>query len=170
MAGAAAGSPAGEPIITDCEGRSMYVCLCHAITDQHIRTAVAERGARTMRDLRQELGLCACCGRCGNEALEVLQRARNTFLASEVRIELSPIEAASRVNGAYCADCAGQEDQEGLDAALLHDESVTHSIAKGESASSIVRREPGSPAGERQIHGEGARPSECRKRQPGQQR
>lgn len=126
----------------------MYVCICHAITDQHIRTAVAERGARTMRDLRLELGLCACCGRCGKEALEVLQRARNMFLASEVRIELSPIDATSRVDTADCVECVADENQEAPNDELMRNEAAARSIAKGVSASSIVGPEQGSPAGE----------------------
>ncbi|MDN3517011.1 bacterioferritin-associated ferredoxin [Aquisalimonas lutea] len=76
----------------------MYVCLCHAVTDHDIRRAVVQGGARTMRDLRHQLGLCACCGRCGPEAREVLNRARATLKATPVHIELPPLadEAVAR--------------------------------------------------------------------------
>lgn len=42
----------------------MYVCLCGGVTDRDIREAVAE-GASSMRALRQRLGVCSECGRCG---------------------------------------------------------------------------------------------------------
>ena len=41
----------------------MYVCVCNAVTDREIRNAVA-KGARTLADLRQSLGVGTCCGRC----------------------------------------------------------------------------------------------------------
>lgn len=70
----------------------MYVCLCHSVTDHDIRRAVAQGGARTMRDLRHQLGLCGCCGRCGPEAREVLTRARSSMKAVPVHIELPPVD------------------------------------------------------------------------------
>ena len=41
----------------------MYVCICNAITDGEIRSAVAA-GARTLADLTSTLGVASCCGRC----------------------------------------------------------------------------------------------------------
>lgn len=41
----------------------MYVCVCNAVTDSQIRQAV-EQGARSLRDLREGLGVGTCCGRC----------------------------------------------------------------------------------------------------------
>ena len=84
----------------------MYVCLCHSITDQDIRTAVARNGARTMRDLRLSLGLCAWCGRCGEEALATLKRARNALRAMEVRIELPSAPGAHQGGPPGCAHAA----------------------------------------------------------------
>lgn len=49
----------------------MYVCVCRAVSDREIRRAVAE-GARSMRDLRQRLGVCSDCGKCGPCARSVL--------------------------------------------------------------------------------------------------
>ena len=42
----------------------MYVCVCKAVTDTQIREA-AQGGARTLKDLRRELGVTRDCGRCG---------------------------------------------------------------------------------------------------------
>ena len=52
----------------------MYVCLCNAVTDRHIREAVAE-GCGSMRDLQTTLGVAACCGKCAPCAREVLTDA-----------------------------------------------------------------------------------------------
>lgn len=49
----------------------MYVCVCHAVTDRQIREA-AQGGARTLRDLRRELGVASDCGRCATCAHECL--------------------------------------------------------------------------------------------------
>lgn len=63
----------------------MYVCVCNAVTDKQITKAI-DSGCRTMRDLRNELGVGACCGRCAtcarnvlNEALEKEQAAAPVF-------------------------------------------------------------------------------------------
>lgn len=50
----------------------MYVCVCQGITDRQVREAI-DRGARKLRDLREELGLCTDCGKCGPCARELLQ-------------------------------------------------------------------------------------------------
>lgn len=52
----------------------MYVCICRAVTDTHIRECVSE-GACTMRDLRNCLGVATQCGRCALTAREVLNEA-----------------------------------------------------------------------------------------------
>lgn len=52
----------------------MYVCVCHAVTDRQIRAA-AESGARTLRDLRRDLGVTRDCGRCASCAHECLREA-----------------------------------------------------------------------------------------------
>jgi bacterioferritin-associated ferredoxin len=49
----------------------MYVCICHAVTDRQIREA-AENGARTLKDLRNELGVTRDCGHCACCARECL--------------------------------------------------------------------------------------------------
>lgn len=45
----------------------MYVCLCRAVTDRQVRESV-ENGASNFRDVRDELDLGTCCGRCVPEA------------------------------------------------------------------------------------------------------
>lgn len=52
----------------------MYVCICHAVTDSQIQQEVS-RGARRMCDLKQRLGLCSQCGKCGQYAKQVLEEA-----------------------------------------------------------------------------------------------
>ncbi len=52
----------------------MYVCVCNAVTDSQIREA-AQGGARTLRDLRRELGVTQDCGRCASCAHECLRQA-----------------------------------------------------------------------------------------------
>ncbi|MEI7614020.1 MAG: (2Fe-2S)-binding protein [Betaproteobacteria bacterium] len=49
----------------------MFVCVCHAVTDSQIRQA-AKEGARTLKDLRRDLGVTRDCGQCASCALECL--------------------------------------------------------------------------------------------------
>ncbi len=60
----------------------MYICICNAVTDREI-TAAVERGACTLRELREELGVSACCGRCKHSA----RRCLNQVLAEQLRSE-----------------------------------------------------------------------------------
>ena len=52
----------------------MYVCICNAVTDSHIRNAVND-GVRTLGQLRQTTGCGTTCGSCKDMAVEVLQQA-----------------------------------------------------------------------------------------------
>lgn len=52
----------------------MYVCLCQSVTDREIRRAAA-RGARSLDQLRDELGVASCCGACAPTAEAVLAEA-----------------------------------------------------------------------------------------------
>lgn len=49
----------------------MYICLCHGITEKQIRSCV-EAGARTLCDLRGQLGVATQCGSCESQACELL--------------------------------------------------------------------------------------------------
>ncbi|HEX4049494.1 MAG TPA: bacterioferritin-associated ferredoxin [Steroidobacteraceae bacterium] len=50
----------------------MYVCICRGITDSQIRRAV-EQGAASLSELRRELAVAACCGRCAPMAREIIR-------------------------------------------------------------------------------------------------
>ena len=54
----------------------MYVCVCNAVTEQDILGAVAE-GCASLRQLREQLGVGACCGRCKGCAREVLKNSHH---------------------------------------------------------------------------------------------
>jgi bacterioferritin-associated ferredoxin len=49
----------------------MIVCVCKAVSDRHIKSAV-KGGARNLRDLTRELGVGTCCGKCVPEARATL--------------------------------------------------------------------------------------------------
>jgi bacterioferritin-associated ferredoxin len=49
----------------------MIICVCKAVSDRHIRTAVND-GATCLRDLSRELGVGTCCGKCVPEARATL--------------------------------------------------------------------------------------------------
>ena len=49
----------------------MYVCLCRGITDQDIKNAIAG-GAESFREIREQLDLATCCGRCAPEAKSII--------------------------------------------------------------------------------------------------
>jgi bacterioferritin-associated ferredoxin len=52
----------------------MYVCLCNAVTDHQIRAEI-RRGACTMRELRNRLGIGTRCGRCSQCAHAILTQS-----------------------------------------------------------------------------------------------
>ena len=52
----------------------MYVCVCQAVTERQIREA-AQGGARTLKDLRRDLGVTRDCGHCASCARQCLQEA-----------------------------------------------------------------------------------------------
>ena len=49
----------------------MYLCICKAVTDQHVRQAFAQ-GVRTMGDLSARFGVGIECGKCIDPIREVL--------------------------------------------------------------------------------------------------
>lgn len=51
----------------------MYVCVCKAITDRQVRSAVQD-GAMTMKELRRRLDACSCCGKCGSRLRHVFSQ------------------------------------------------------------------------------------------------
>jgi bacterioferritin-associated ferredoxin len=49
----------------------MIVCVCKAVSERHIRSAV-KAGAGCIKDLSRETGLGTCCGKCLPEARSTL--------------------------------------------------------------------------------------------------
>ena len=54
----------------------MIICVCKAVSDRHIRSAVSD-GATSLRDLTRELGVGSCCGKCVPEARAALSACRD---------------------------------------------------------------------------------------------
>jgi bacterioferritin-associated ferredoxin len=65
------------------ECRPVYVCLCKPVTDRQIHRAVAA-GARSLRDLRERLGVASGCGRCAACARSCLREALQNLEAGGV--------------------------------------------------------------------------------------
>jgi bacterioferritin-associated ferredoxin len=63
----------------------MYVCVCKAVTEGHIHQA-AQDGARTLKDLRRELGVTSECGRCAGCARNCLREARHAAPADGLQL------------------------------------------------------------------------------------
>jgi bacterioferritin-associated ferredoxin len=61
----------------------MIICVCKAISDRHIRSAV-KNGASSLRDLTRELGVGTCCGKCVPDAKAALSASRATAGESAV--------------------------------------------------------------------------------------
>ena len=55
----------------------MYICICNQINDRHIASAV-RRGARSLDDLKCELDVGTCCGKCADDARRVIE---NTLIS-----------------------------------------------------------------------------------------
>jgi bacterioferritin-associated ferredoxin len=53
----------------------MYVCVCQAVTERQVREA-AENGIRSMRGLREQLGVASECGRCAQCAHGILKECQ----------------------------------------------------------------------------------------------
>lgn len=49
----------------------MYICVCHAVTDKHIQSAVQD-GCCSLREVSQCLNVGKTCGRCVPAAREVI--------------------------------------------------------------------------------------------------
>ena len=50
----------------------MIVCVCHNISDHKIRQAVDE-GASSLLDLRKQLSVGTCCGKCHSCAKSIVR-------------------------------------------------------------------------------------------------
>lgn len=52
--------------------RGMFVCVCKAVSDRHIRHSVREDGVTSLRELSRLHGLGTCCGKCVPQARAIL--------------------------------------------------------------------------------------------------
>ncbi len=54
--------------------RSMYICLCNAVTDHDIRREAAD-GVQSFSELKARTGCSDCCGSCESMARATLAKA-----------------------------------------------------------------------------------------------
>ena len=62
----------------------MIVCVCNNISDREIRQAV-DLGLSSMAELRRDLGVATCCGKCASCAKQVLADHLEVPQVSELR-------------------------------------------------------------------------------------
>nr|WP_087147773.1 (2Fe-2S)-binding protein [Crenothrix polyspora] len=53
----------------------MYVCICKAVTDKQVKSAIAE-GHCSRRQLNQCLGVGSVCGKCSHHVKQLLNESR----------------------------------------------------------------------------------------------
>jgi bacterioferritin-associated ferredoxin len=66
----------------------MIVCVCNNISDREIRQAV-DLGVSSIDELRRDLGVATCCGKCATYAEEVLTMHLETTGTTVTVTELS---------------------------------------------------------------------------------
>jgi bacterioferritin-associated ferredoxin len=59
----------------------MIVCICKRVSDRHIRAAV-KGGAASFCDLRRDLGVGTCCGKCVPHAKATLSASLESHAES----------------------------------------------------------------------------------------
>ena len=65
----------------------MYVCVCKAVTEREVHAAIRD-GARSLRELRTDLGIIEECGRCAGCARQCLRDAETGGLVPSARIRM----------------------------------------------------------------------------------
>lgn len=60
----------------------MYVCVCNAVTERQIHQAVKD-GAKTVKHLKDQLGVASECGACVGCAKDCIKAAKNMYNAEE---------------------------------------------------------------------------------------
>ena len=73
----------------------MYVCICHAVTERDIDEAV-KNGAKSLRDLRNDLHLCTECGLCAEHARACLKTSEQLTAVQLHHDELIPMAVADQ--------------------------------------------------------------------------
>ncbi len=61
----------------------MYICICNAVTEREIVGAY-DLGCRTVGDLRRDLGVGNCCGKCVPEARNVLRKCAHAHAPAQL--------------------------------------------------------------------------------------
>ncbi|SDK58754.1 bacterioferritin-associated ferredoxin [Methylophilus rhizosphaerae] len=71
----------------------MYVCVCNAVTERQVHQAV-RNGAKTVKDLKEQLGVGAECGKCASCAKACLKEAHTEQHPGLVKklIQLTPVQ------------------------------------------------------------------------------
>ncbi|TFW15001.1 2Fe-2S ferredoxin [Massilia arenosa] len=73
----------------------MIVCVCNNISDREIRQAV-DLGISSMPELRRDLGVGTCCGKCVSCARETLHEALEAKASAEATAALQSTELSFR--------------------------------------------------------------------------
>lgn len=67
----------------------MIVCVCNNISDREIRLAV-DLGLNSMAELRRDLGIATCCGKCHTCAREVLREHMDSKVVLHAQVLRRP--------------------------------------------------------------------------------
>jgi len=70
----------------------MIVCVCNNISDRRIRQAV-DSGITSMPELRDQLGVGTCCGKCHSCAKQVLRECRDVADTQSIMLQYGAIAA-----------------------------------------------------------------------------
>ncbi len=62
----------------------MIVCICHNVSDKAIRAAL-EAGASSLQEIRAQLNVGSCCGKCNAFAKTLVRAHVEETLITEVR-------------------------------------------------------------------------------------
>ncbi|AMO97322.1 BFD-like [2Fe-2S] binding domain protein [Collimonas fungivorans] len=62
----------------------MIVCICNNVSDRKIRQAV-DSGMSSMSELRENLGIATCCGKCHSCAKSVLRECLDNRAPAALR-------------------------------------------------------------------------------------
>lgn len=62
----------------------MIVCICHNVSDKAIRSAL-EAGATSMQEIRAQLNVGNCCGKCNSFAKTLVRAHLEETQVTEVR-------------------------------------------------------------------------------------
>lgn len=62
----------------------MIVCICHNVSDKAIRRAL-EAGAGSMQEIRAQLNVGSCCGKCNAFAKTLVRAHLEESQVTEVR-------------------------------------------------------------------------------------